>query len=363
MLLSTALTDLLAVEHPVMLAGMGGVSLPALVAAVSEAGGFGTLGTGLLATTLEADMAAVRSLTTKPFGVDMLLPSGDDEELDDVVDLIIAGGASVFVAAVGVPSRAVVDRLHVGGVLVSVASPNVARALSFLPSFILSHTHIAFSPPPQVGNMVASVAHARKALTRGVDFIICQGSEAGGHTGTVALFPLLPQVVDLVAGRVPVVAAGGIYDGRGLAAALALGADGVWCGTRFVMTVEANCVRGYKERCLVANSEATTVSRAYTGKTCRVLRNAWTREWSTPEMQAKIKKMPLQTMVAVQANAFHLSLGEEYVGELDLDREFMPIGQVVGAIDSILSAGDVVKEMVTLAASTLDGLARFRSKL
>ena len=73
--------------------------------------------------------------------------------------------------------------------------------------------------------------------------------------------------------------------------------------------------------------------------------------------------MPLQTMVAVQANAFHLSLGEEYVGELDLDREFMPIGQVVGAIDSILSAGDVVKEMVTLAASTLDGLARFRSKL
>ena len=146
MLLSTALTDLLAVEHPVMLAGMGGVSLPALVAAVSEAGGFGTLGTGLLATTLEADMAAVRSLTTKPFGVDMLLPSGDDEELDDVVDLIIAGGASVFVAAVGVPSRAVVDRLHVGGVLVSVASPNVARALSFLHS--LSHTHRLLTTTP-----------------------------------------------------------------------------------------------------------------------------------------------------------------------------------------------------------------------
>ena len=184
-MLATRLTEILDCDHPVMLAGMGGVSYSALVAAVSDAGGFGTLGAAPMGLDrMKTEMAEVRSSTERPFGVDLLtaLPAG----LEEQVEAIIAGGASVFVAGLGVP-RDVVELCHRSGVLVV--------------------------------NMCGKVRHAIAAVEAGCDIVVAQGTEAGGHTGTVATMPLVPQIVDAVGGRVPVVAAGGIVDGRGLAAA------------------------------------------------------------------------------------------------------------------------------------------------
>ena len=121
--------------------------------------------------------------------------------------------------------------------------------------------------------MCGKVDHAVRAVEAGCDIVVAQGTEAGGHTGQVATMPLVPQIVDAVGDRVPVVAAGGIFDGRGLAAALTLGADGVWVGTRFIATPEARAVPGYKERSWRSDEDGTVITRAYTGKTCRVVRN------------------------------------------------------------------------------------------
>ena len=254
----TRLTEMLGIEHPVMLAGMGGVSYHALVAAVSDAGGFGTLGAATMASEqLDAEMAAVRAATDKPFGVD-LLAALPERMLDDA-HKVVTGGASLFVAGLGVP-RDVIKILHDGNVLVA--------------------------------SMCGKVRHAIAAVEAGCDFVIAQGTEAGGHTGTVATMPLVPQIVDEVGDRVPVVAAGGIFDGRGLAAAISLGADGVWIGTRFIATPEARTVRGYKEALLRTPEDGTVISRGFTGKTLRAVRNEWTQH--IEEHPEELTKFPEQ---------------------------------------------------------------------
>src|SRR5207302_3542826 len=130
-----------------------------------------------------------------------------------------------------------------------------------------------------VANMCGKVTHARAAIAAGCDLVIAQGTEAGGHTGQVATMPLVPQLVDAVGHEVPVVAAGGIFDGRGLAAALALGADGVWLGTRFIATPEARAVVGYKDALVRGAEDGTVVSRAYSRKTMRGMRNRYPTSW------------------------------------------------------------------------------------
>src|SRR5437879_6178306 len=241
----TRLTEMLGIEHPVMLAGMGGVSYHAVVAAVSDAGGFGTLGAATMASDeLEREMTAVRAATDKPFGVD-LLAALPERMLQDA-HKVVTGGATLFVAGLGVP-RDVVKILHDDNVLVA--------------------------------SMCGKVRHAIAAVEAGCDFVIAQGTEAGGHTGQVATMPLVPLIVDAVGERVPVVAAGEIFDGRGLAAALALGADGVWVGTRFIATPEARTTPGYKEALVGTAEDGTVVSRAYSGKTMRVVRNSYTAWW------------------------------------------------------------------------------------
>jgi enoyl-[acyl-carrier protein] reductase II len=201
-----------------MLAGMGGVSYSALTAAVSNAGGYGCLGASTMSyERLGEEIEATRALTSLPFGVDLLTAFPDT--LVKHVELLIEGGASTFVAGLGVPSH-VVELCHDHGVLVI--------------------------------SMCGKVDHARRALDAGCDVVVAQGTEAGGHTGTVATFPLVPMVVDAVGDSIPVVAAGGVFDGRGLAAALALGADGVWVGTRFIATPEARALPGYRERIVAA---------------------------------------------------------------------------------------------------------------
>src|SRR5579875_2489997 len=309
--MQTRLTQMLGIEHPVMLAGMGGVSYHQLVAAVSEAGGFGCLGASTMSTPqMVEEIRKVRELTDKPFGVDLLtaMPGSMVEQ----VERIIEGGASVFVAGLGVPSE-VIELCHRHGLLVI--------------------------------NMCGKVAHARRAVDAGCDIVVAQGTEAGGHTGTVATMPLVPQIVDAVGAQVPVVAAG------------ALGADGVWVGTRFIATPEARGVAGYKEGLLASAEDATVISRAYSGKTMRVLRNEYTSHFEHhPE---ELQPFPGQLARSVGDGAFHLG-GDLQTEGVDPAKECYPAGQGVGAIAELVPAGELVRRFVADAErvlSRLGGLA------
>jgi len=320
----TRLTETLGIEHPVMLAGMGGVSYHRLVTAVSAAGGFGCLGASAMRDDVMVDeIAAVRAATDKPFGVDLLTALPD--QIETKVRQIAAGGAQVYVAGLGVP-RDVIDLCHDLNLLVV--------------------------------NMCGKVRHAIAAVEAGCDIVVAQGTEAGGHTGQVATLALVPQVVDAVGDRVPVVAAGGIFDGRGLAAALSLGADGIWVGTRFIATPEARGVAGYKEALLALHEDGTVVSKAYTGKTCRVVRSEYTQHFEDhPE---ELKPFPEQLFESYQSGANHLG-GDVDTEGVDPAREFFPAGQGVGGITELVPAAELVERFITEAEATLDHLAGLRA--
>ncbi len=314
----TSLTELLGIEHPVMLAGMGGVAYAPLVTAVAEAGGFGCLGASTMSPeSMARQIAEVRRSTERPFGVDLLTAMPGD--LVGQVELVIEGGARAFVAGLGVPAD-VVDLCHRHGLVVV--------------------------------NLCGKVDHAVRAVDAGCDLVVAQGTEAGGHTGRIATFPLVPQIVDAVGGRVPVVAAGGITDGRGLAAALCLGASGVWIGTRFIATPEARAVAGYKPALLAATADGTTISRAYSGKTMRVLANEYTAHFDAhPD---EVVGFPAQLGISMRRGVFHLG-GSETTPDVDPAREVYPAGQGVGAIDRLVPAGDLVRRIVDEAESVLAG--------
>jgi enoyl-[acyl-carrier protein] reductase II len=319
----TRLTELLEIEHPVMLAGMGGVSYSRLVAAVSEAGGFGCLGASTMsADQMDDEMRAVRATTDKPFGVDLLTAMPGDMAAQ--VERVIAGGASVFVAGLGVPAD-VIELCHGHGVLVV--------------------------------NMCGKVQHARRAVDAGCDLVVAQGTEAGGHTGQVATMPLVPQIVDAVGDQVPVVAAGGIFDGRGLAAALGLGADGIWVGTRFIATPEARSSPGYKDALIKAAEDSTTISRAFTGKTLRAIRNSYTRYFD--EHPDELEPFPMQMGRSVRDGALHLGADDATPG-VDPDKECYPAGQGTGAIHELVPAAELVHRFVEEAERALDRLDGLR---
>jgi enoyl-[acyl-carrier protein] reductase II len=202
--------------------------------------------------------------------------------------------------------------------------------------------------------MCGKVQHAVSAVQAGCDIVVAQGTEAGGHTGRIATLALVPQVVDAVGDKVPVVAAGGIVDGRGLAAALSLGADGIWVGTRFIATPEARAVQGYKDALLRTREDGTVVTRAYTGKTCRVLENSYTRSFE--EAGGKPEPFPMQVIKSMQDGANHLG-GDESTPDVDPDREFMPAGQGVGAIEELVPAAELVDRFIREAEDAL-GKAR-----
>lgn len=317
----TRITELFDIEHPVMLAGMGGVSYSDLVGAVSEAGGIGTFGASTMKTDeLVDEINRVKTITKKPFGVDLLaaLPT----QVEEGVKAVVEGGARIFVAGLGVP-RDAIDYLHKHNVL--------------------------------VGSMCGKVRHAEAAVASGCDFVVAQGTEGGGHTGTVATMALVPQVVDAVGSKVPVVAAGGLFDGRGLAASLALGADGVWVGTRFIATPEARAVRGYKETLVATPEDGTVISRGFTGKTCRVVRNDWTNYYD--QHPDELRKFPDQAIHAMKEGANHLGAPSDTV--VDTDREFMPCGQGVGAITSLIPAAQIVRDIVAEAERVLRGSQKY----
>ncbi len=315
-MITTRLTEMLQCDHPVMLAGMGGVSYSDLVVAVSEAGGFGTMGAAPMSLErMTAEIADVSSRTSNPFGVDLLTALPDQMEAQ--VEAIIAGGASLFVAGLGVP-REVLDQCHRSGMLVA--------------------------------SMCGKVRHAIAAVEAGCDIVIAQGTEAGGHTGTVATMPLVPQIVDAVGDRVPVVAAGGIFDGRGLAAALALGADGVWVGTRFIATPEAHVVAGYRDALIGGRDADTVITRAYTGKTLRAIRNDYTQHFE--DNPYELRPFPQQIAKSISDGAMHLGAPPDSE-DIDPNKECFAAGQGLGGIGEIIPAGDVVRRFVADAEREL----------
>ncbi|MGE0827730.1 MAG: NAD(P)H-dependent flavin oxidoreductase [Hyphomonadaceae bacterium] len=317
MSLRTPICDMLGVEHPVLLAGMGGVSYAPLAAAVSEAGGYGVLGmAGRSTDEIAANMREVRARTQKPFGVDLLAATPD--QLLAAVDVIVAEGASAFVAGLGVPMP-IMEKLKRAGLKVMV--------------------------------VCGAVKHALKAEAAGCDAIICQGGEGGGHTGLVGAMPLVAQAVERVS--IPVIAAGGIYDGRGLAAALALGAQGVWIGTRFIASAEAHAGALYKEAVLTASDDSTIRTRCYSGKPMRVLKNAYVEDWERrPE---EIQSFPAQAIVSIRNNAMGGIGGQ--IDNLDPDKSAFAMGQSAGGVHDILPAGEIVRRIMAEAQSSIARLS------
>jgi enoyl-[acyl-carrier protein] reductase II len=319
MTIRTAICDMLGIEHPILLAGMGGVSYAELCAAVSNAGGFGTLGmAGRSADEIRDEIKKTRDLTDKPFGVDLL--AAVPESLERTADLIIEGGAKAFISGLGVPPPHLVKKFHDAGL--------------------------------KVMNVNGTVKHARSAEAGGLDAVVAQGTEAGGHTGRVAGLALIPQIVDAV--KIPVIAAGSIVDGRGLAAALALGAQGAWIGTRFIASREAHAGGLYKQVIVDASDEDTIVTRAYSGKPMRVFKNEWTADWESRPQD--IKPFPMQAMLSHQAGVMG-GIGGQIDG-LSRERSAFAMGQGAGAIHDVKSAAEIVRDIVAEAEEVLARIAK-----
>jgi enoyl-[acyl-carrier protein] reductase II len=315
--LRTPICDLFDIEVPIFLAGMGGVAYAEVCAAVSEAGGFGTLGmVGVSPEGIREQMREVRRRTDKPFGVDLLAALPD--QMLAAIDVIVDEGASAFIAGLGVP-ESVVERCHAADV--------------------------------KVMSMCGKVSHAIHAEQAGCDVVVAQGTEAGGHTGQIGGVALIPQTVDAV--EIPVLAAGALGDGRGLAAALAFGAQGVWMGTRFIASHEARAAEPYKKNITKIAAPDTIVTRCYSGKPMRVIRNPYVDDWATrPE---EIQPFPQQ----LQASAMSGVLGvlTSQVEDFDSGRACMPCGQCAGGIRDIPSCAEIVERVMREARETIERLA------
>lgn len=320
--LHTELCDFLSIKHPIMLAGMGGVSYSEMCAAMCNAGGYGVLGmAGMGPDFIAEQMADVRARTDQPFGVDLL--AAQPESLEAAVEVIIEGGADSFVAGLGVPLP-IMKKLKDNGVKVMVVG--------------------------------GAVKHAIKAEQAGCDAVILQGGEGGGHTGLVGTLPLVAQAVEAV--NIPVIAAGGIYDGRGLAAALSLGAVGVWMGTRFIASEEAHAAQTYKDAVIGAGDTDTTRTRCYSGKPMRCRTNEYIKDWEARPQD--IQPFPLQAMHSVQTDVIGGIGGVVDEARLDADKSCFAMGQSAGGIQDVLPVADIVDNIMREAEAAIEGVARLR---
>ncbi|RDA93072.1 hypothetical protein CP533_0708 [Ophiocordyceps camponoti-saundersi (nom. inval.)] len=332
--ITTPLTRLLGIQHPIMLAGMARVSGGKLAAAVSNAGGLGVIG-GFQYTPdqlreIIAEMKAHLASPDLPFGVDLALPqigggarkTNHDYtggKLSELIDITIESGAKLFASAVGVPPVEVIERLHRHGILIM--------------------------------NMVGHPRHAIKALDLGVDLVCAQGTEGGGHTGDVATSILIPAVVDVASRYRPkllggekalVVAAGGIYDGRGLASSLVQGASGVWVGTRFVASSEANCSLEHKEAVVECGYSDTDRTLVLTGRPLRMKLNDYIKRWHGKP--SEIRDLCDRGVVPIEHDFDN--------GAEDIDFPHL-MGQVAGSIGKIQPAREIVRDMVDEAVEMI----------
>ena len=320
-MLHTPICDYFGIKYPIILAGMGGVAMHKLVAAVSNAGGLGVIGAASLSPeALRAEIRKTRELTDKPFAVDLLAPIPD--MMRPHVPVMIEEKVKVFVAGLSVPSE-FVQAMHDSGMKIVV--------------------------------MCGKVHHAEKAQDAGADVVVAQGTEAGGHTGEIGLMSLLPQTINAV--RIPVLAAGGVAHGSQVAALLTMGAQGVVVGTRFIATPEAQAAQEYRESIVRSREDSTMRTKCYTGKPCRVIRTSYATEWERDP--AKIKPFPQQAMISRQNGVM------DYTGlngtHADPDRTFMPTGQGAGLINEIKPAAEVFADLVREAEATLTQAQRLLS--
>lgn len=330
-MIHTRITKMLGIETPICSAGMAFVGRPELAAAVSNSGGLGGLGCDMNPPEgLRAMLRETRALTSHPISVDMV----GDFLTDGHIDVCVEEGVEVVVFFWTPPSAAQVERLQQNGT--------------------------------RVWMQVGSVAEAGEAAALGVDAIIVQGSEAGGHNrAEAATMSLLPAVIRAVA-PIPVLAAGGITDGRGLAAALCLGAEGVWCGTRFLASAEANAHEEYKAR-IVAAGVGDTVrtdlfGREWPFQTERVIRNRTVAEWG--ERAAEAMATPPGESVGttvmggetIPIPSFSAVLPTPET-EGDFDQFNLTAGESCGNVLDIRPAAQIVSRMTADAVEVLDGLA------
>ncbi|MEU8322594.1 nitronate monooxygenase family protein [Nonomuraea sp. NPDC048881] len=337
-----------------------------VVAAVTNAGGFGVLGAVAYSPErLDAELTWIdERVGGRPYGVDVLVPGRIDASaldlrahlLDFVPDRhrdFVAHLLSKYgVNAPPQPLSAVADefgrRVTAPGAtaLVDVALKHpiglIASALGPPPPEMVTSARKASVP---VAALVGTVEHARRQVAAGADIVVAQGTEAGGHTGEISTMVLVPQVVDAVA-PVPVLAAGGIASGRQMAAAMALGAEGVWCGSVWLTTEEAETSPALRRKLLAASSLDTVRSRSRTGKPARQLRSAWTEEWDSGQESPGPLGMPLQLLLAEGAMArIGAAADRGDPGAVELVTYY--VGQVVGQLDRVRPARDVVYDMIS----------------
>ena len=315
-MLRTRICELFGIEHPIVLGGMGSATGARLVAAVSNAGGLGTLGcAGRTPGWIEDTAREIRRETDRPFGLNLLLFEADERAIAAVLE----AKPSVFSTAwpwADQDLRGLFSRARDAGALVV--------------------------------HMVSSVAEARRAAEAGADAIVAQGSEGGGHVGLMGTMPLVPQVVRAVA-PIPVLAAGGIATGEGLAAALVLGAEGVLVGTRFLATPEAPVADGFKQAVLASDGHDTVLTeipdvargRVWPGAYSRVVRNRLIRRWAGREGELRARRGEVGPAMR---RAFESG---------DVEEAPLFIGQDAGLIDAIEPAGEVVLRLVRDAEAAL----------
>jgi len=349
--LKTALTAKLGIKYPIMLAGMSGVSHSDLVAAVSMAGGIGTIGGLTLSPkVLRREIAEVKAKfggKKFPFGVDLAIPKiGDGARktnhdythghLPELIDIIIEEGASIFVVAVGVCPPWAVEKLHNAGI--------------------------------PIGNMIGAPKHVPKALEAGADIIICQGTEGGGHTGEIGTMALLPACVEKCKGKkskldgsdIIVVGAGGISDGKGLAAALNLGAEGVWVGTRFVASKESHGSDRHKEALVGAEALNTMRTLIYSGRPLRTFKSDYVNKWEN-ERKEEIEELCEKGIVPF---AHDMQEAEKNDTHFDLAGNFpLLFGQGCGTIHEVLPAAQIIENMMTEAIQVIRGSTKLIAKL
>lgn len=352
-----------------------------VAAAVTNAGGLGVL--GAVAHTpeqLDVDLTWMAQQTKgRPFGVDLLIPRKyvgaeaggfDPARLQSMVPDEHREWIEALLERYGVPALPApeADSAREGrgmaglridpkamAPLIDVAFDHkvalIASALGTPPQWLVERAHAVGIP---IAALAGRIDHAVAHNEAGVDLVIAQGTEGGGHTGEIATMVLVPQVVDAVA-PTPVLAAGGIASGRQMAAALALGAEGVWCGSVWLTTHEAETTPVIREKFLAAKSADTRRSRSLTGKPARMLRSAWTDAWDEPDAPAPLG-MPLQSMLIAEAQRrIHRVAHQADSSARPLVTYF--VGQVVGQMNVAMSTRDVVREMVEQCLDAMDRLS------
>jgi len=343
-----------------------------VVVAASRAGGLGVLGTAhFTLEELERELDWIDAhIGGKPYGLDLLMPSTYarvDQETPEL-SALIPETHRAFMA--GLLERNGVPPLP-AGMAEEIRRATLSR-LSVTPEQHEAELEVAFRHPfsllvaalgrpneavvrrarergIKLGSLVGSPEHARRQCEAGMDLIVAQGTEAGGHTGSIATMVLTPQVVELVA-PVPVLAAGGIASGRQMAAAMALGAAGVWCGSVWLCTAESDAPPEVKRRILSAQSRDAVISRAYSGKPSRVLKSGWTEAWSAADAPDPLQ-MPLQSLLTKEAMARVTRAGADAMASY-------PAGQVIGQMRGETSVRQVFQDMLTEFAETLERLNR-----